>query len=81
MQIISMNEQSNQVDPLEAEGWQFATMTGGDHLKHTLEMYRELGIDTKLVEVDPQSCQDCVKCYTDSNEILYKVYIKSLKKD
>jgi hypothetical protein len=74
-----MNEQANEVDPLEEEGWQFATMTGGDHLEHVLEMYKELNIETKLVKIDPQSCKDCVKCYTDSNEVLYKVYTKSLK--
>jgi hypothetical protein len=76
-----MNKRQNEVDPLEDEGWQFATMTGGDHLEHLLEMYKELRIETKLLKTDPQSCQDCVKCYTDGNETLYKVYIKSLKKD
>lgn len=77
---IIMTEHTNNIKILEEDGWQFVTISGGDHLKHTLEMYRELGIDTRLVEVDPGSCEDCLKCFTSGNEVAYRIYIKPLKK-
>lgn len=75
-----MNEHTNNKKQLEEDGWQFVTISGGDHLKHTLDMYRELGIETRLEEVDLGSCEDCFKCFTDSKEVAYRIYIKPLNK-
>jgi len=74
-----MNEQQQTETQLEKEGWKFATLTGGDHLKRTLEMYRELGIETSLLEVDPEKCGTCTQCFVTSGEKLYRVYIKPAK--
>jgi len=62
---------------LEAEGWKLASTTSGDHLKRTLEMYQELGIEIHLEEVAPEECQDCIKCFTAANETIYRIYTRT----
>ena len=61
---------------LEAEGWKVASVTGGDHLKRTLEMYQELGIEVYLEKVEPEGCGGCTECFTAGNEIIYTIYTK-----
>jgi len=71
-----MSELSKQEKGLDREGWKLASTTGGEHLKRTLEMYKELGIKIKLLKIKPEYCIDCKICFTSSDEDLYKVYIK-----
>jgi hypothetical protein len=71
---ISKGEQE-----LENEGWTLASVSGGDHLKRTLEMYQELGFETYLVEVKPEECDGCTECYSAGNEIAYRIYTRPLK--
>jgi hypothetical protein len=73
---IAMSEQSEEEQELEREGWQFVSMTGGTHLQRTLEMYKELGIETMLAKIDPTSCQECTQCFSDSGEELFRIYIR-----
>jgi hypothetical protein len=61
---------------LEAEGWKVASVTGGDHLKRTLEMYQELGIEIYLEEVKPEECGSCTGCFTTGSETIYRIYTK-----
>ncbi|MCX6009799.1 MAG: hypothetical protein NTW48_07195 [Chloroflexi bacterium] len=61
---------------LEAEGWKVASVTGGDHLKRTLEMYQELGIEVYPEEVKPEECENCTECFTAGNETIYRIYTK-----
>jgi hypothetical protein len=61
---------------LEAEGWNMASVTGGNHLKRTLEMYQELGIEVCLEEVKPEECGGCTECFTAGNETIYRIYTK-----
>jgi hypothetical protein len=61
---------------LEAEGWMVASVTGGDHLKRTMEMYQELGIEVYLEEVKPEECGGCTECFTADNETIYRIYTK-----
>jgi hypothetical protein len=61
---------------LEAEGWKAASVTGGAHLKRTLEMYQELGIEVYLEEVKPEECGGCTECFTAGNETIYRIYTK-----
>ena len=60
----------------ENEVWKVASITSGDHLRRTLEMYEELGIETRLEEISPEECVGCRECYRRSNEIQYRVYVK-----
>ncbi len=61
---------------LEKEGWRLASITAGDHLKRTLEMYRELGIEVYLEAAKPEDCGGCTECFTSVNETIYRVYTK-----
>jgi hypothetical protein len=61
---------------LEAEGWKVASVTGGDHLNRTLEMYQELGIKVYLEEIKPEECEGCTECFTAGNETIYRIYTK-----
>ncbi len=58
------------------EGWKFASVTGGDDLSRTLEMYEELGIETYVEKVDPNECNGCTKCFKAGNETAYRIYTK-----
>ena len=59
------------------EGWKLASTTSGDHLKRTLEMYRELGFDVYTEEVTPAECGECTVCYTLGNEVIYRIYTRA----
>ena len=61
---------------LKAEGWKIASVTGGDRLKRTLEIYAELGIELRLEEVNPEECGDCTKCFTAGNKTAFRIYTK-----
>ena len=60
----------------EHGGWKLASVSGGTHLKRTLEMYQELGIEVYLEEVKPEECTDCTQCYTAANEAIYRIYTR-----
>jgi hypothetical protein len=71
-----MSIQSDLKKRLEEEGWQLATTTGGEHLNRSLDMYKELDIETKVMTLDKDVCGECTKCYTDGNETAYRIYIR-----
>jgi len=64
-------------EQLETEGWKIASVTGGDHLKRTLDMYKELGIETYLEEVKPEECGGCTVCFEIGNEVIYRIYTRA----
>lgn len=61
---------------IDTEGWNLSTTTSGQHLKRTLEMYRELGFDVLIKEVTPEDCGECTACYVAGKETLYRVYTR-----
>ena len=61
---------------LENEGWTLVSVSGGDHLKRTLEMYEELEFETYLEEVKPEECDGCTACYSAGDEIIYRIYTR-----
>ena len=61
---------------LEREGWKVASVTGGEHLDRTLEMYQELGFEVYLEEVEPGECEGCTACYVAAGEAIYRIYTK-----
>jgi hypothetical protein len=60
----------------EEEGWKVASITGGEHLRRTLEMYQELGFETYLEEVSPEECGGCTECYKSDGETIYRLYTR-----
>ena len=64
-------------DELEKEGWKPASITGGQHLKRTLEMYQELGLETHLEEASPKECGGCTECYKSGDETIYRIYTRA----
>ena len=72
-----MNEVIKTKQELEREGWRVASVTGGDHLKRTLEMYQELEIEVYFEEVKPEECGGCTVCYTSGNETIYRIYTRA----
>ncbi|MFC1968674.1 hypothetical protein ACFLVX_04740 [Chloroflexota bacterium] len=63
-------------DKLEKEGWRAASITGGQHLSRTLEMYQELRFEIYLEEIDTKECGACAVCYTAGDETIYRVYTR-----
>ncbi len=74
-----MNEEPLTEEQLEKQGWKLATSSSGDHLKRTIEMYHELGIETYLYKVEPGKCGECTLCFEKGGEDLYRIYIKPVK--
>ena len=64
-------------EELEREGWKESSLSGGQHLERTVEMYKELGFEVYLEEVDPGDCGQCTTCYESGNEKIYRVYTNS----
>jgi hydroxymethylpyrimidine pyrophosphatase-like HAD family hydrolase len=71
-----MDKTAKTQQQLKTEGWKIASVTGGSHLKRTLEMYRELGIEIYLEKVKPEECEGCTRCFTENNEAIYRIYTK-----
>ena len=71
-----MNEVLKSRDILKKEGWREGSITGGEHLRRILEMYKELGIETYLEEISPEECGGCTECYRAANETIYKIYTR-----
>jgi protein-arginine kinase activator protein McsA len=63
-------------EELQGEGWKLASITGGEHLRKTLAMYHELGIETHLEEIDPKDCGGCTECYQSDNENICRIYTR-----
>jgi len=61
----------------EAEGWKMASISSGEHLKRTLDMYRELGLEVYLEEVEPDQCPGCSRCFTENNDAIYRIYTRT----
>ena len=57
--------------------WILASISGGAHLERTVEMYKELGLDVYLEEVDPGECRECRVCYEAGNEAMYRIYTRA----
>jgi hypothetical protein len=74
-----MIEGSKTEQQLGDEGWTLASSSSGQHLKRTLDMYHELGIETYLYKVDASNCRDCTKCFVETGEPLFRIYIKPSK--
>jgi hypothetical protein len=75
-----MNKEPLTEEQLEKQGWKLATSSSGDHLQRTLEMYRELGIDTYLYKVDPRQCGECTICFEEGGNALYRIYVKPVSR-
>ncbi len=63
-------------EQLEKDGWTQASLTGGKHLERTLEMYKELGVEVYLEEVDPTQCEECTSCYENGVEKMFRIYTR-----
>jgi hypothetical protein len=73
---VDKNNTPKTQQQLEAEGWKIATITGGTNLDRILEMYHELGVQVYLEETKPDQCNGCAKCFTQSQEIIYRIYTR-----
>lgn len=72
-----MESKSDTEKELEKTGWTLASISGGEHFKRTVEMYKELGIEIHVEKVDPVTCGGCTQCYSQGNEDIFKIYTKS----
>jgi len=72
-----MSKRTKTTQEMEREGWKMASVTGGAHLKRTMEMYKEMGFETYLEAVNPEECAGCTACYKSANETIYRIYTKA----
>jgi hypothetical protein len=42
-----------------------------------VDMYKELGFEVYLEEIDPGECRECRVCYDAGNETMYRVYTRA----
>jgi hypothetical protein len=71
------NQPEQDESELISSGWKMATVSSGEHLRRTILMYGELGLQTKLVKVDPTTLEQCTACYRIIDEPLYKIYTRT----
>ena len=58
------------------EGWGEVGISGGSHLERMVEMYQELDFEVRLEQITPED-QECAKCYEETCETPYRVYVRS----
>ena len=51
------------------EGWKEICISSGDHLKRVIEMYEELGFETRLQELSPSELEGCSVCYGEHEKV------------
>jgi hypothetical protein len=64
-------------EALRRGDWALASISGGDHLQRMVDMYKELGLEVYLEEIDPGECRECRVCYEAGNETMYRVYTRA----
>ena len=64
-------------EALRGGDWTLASISGGDHLQRMVDMYKELGLEVYLEEIDPGECRECRVCYEAGNETMYRVYTRA----
>ena len=72
-----MDEVANSRLEIEKQGWRQASITGGEHLRRTLEMYKELDIEVYVEEVRPEECGGCIECYQAGKEKIFRIYTRT----
>jgi len=56
--------------------WQEVAIDGEIHLKRMLEMYKELGFEVRLEEVQPEEVEHCTECLQQTGEKIYRVLVR-----
>ncbi|MFB0556885.1 MAG: hypothetical protein ACETVW_03415 [Dehalococcoidia bacterium] len=44
-------------------------------------MYQELGFEVRLEEVKPDEVEQCIKCYQERCEKIYRIYMRCKRED
>jgi hypothetical protein len=60
----------------EMMAWQEVAIDGETHVKRVVDMYKELGFEIRLEEVEPEEVEQCTKCLEESGEKIYRVYAR-----
>lgn len=74
--LIAKEEQIQERTDKNGDKWRKVYFGGGEHFKNWLDQCRELG-EVKVEEVDSKG----FKCYEESNEKLYRIWIKVEKNE
>ncbi|MFC1873243.1 hypothetical protein ACFLW3_00305 [Chloroflexota bacterium] len=67
---------ANIEEKLLKEGWKPASVSGGGHLNRILDMYKELGVETHLEGIKPESCGECTLCFQEGGDTMYRIYTR-----
>jgi len=63
-------------DPLVKEGWERRSILDEPRLSEVVQMYRDMGLQVKVVELDPKLLIACDTCLTGAKENYKVVYTK-----
>ena len=58
---------------LEAQGWHRRSILNEPRLSEVVATYRELGLEVKLVDLDPAACDGCTTCFEGGEPGRFKV--------
>ena len=56
--------------------WQEVAIDGEKQLKRMLDMYKELGFEIRLEEVQPDAVEHCTECLQQTGEKLFRVLVR-----
>ncbi len=63
------------MEQAEESGWKQVYTGSGAHLDRVVEMYKELGYETKLESLSLKEAEGCLECF-EADEVVYRLYIK-----
>lgn len=64
-------------DSLEKQGWQRRSILDEPRLGEVVAMYEELGLEVKVVDLDPELYEGCIECARDQEKTLKVVYTRN----
>lgn len=67
------------VDPLEKEGWLKRSILDEPRLSEVVAMYKELGLEVKIVGIEPGQGDRCTVCMDGTPEKYKIVYTREMK--
>ena len=59
---------SSLIAKLKTDGWKEQFIASGKRLQETVENYRKLGYEVKIIPVKELDCDGCTICFEDDND-------------
>ena len=62
----------------EIDGWEAKYIGGEPRLSEQVELFHELGFETRIEPFDPDKCKGCTECFKDSPTPVMVLYVRKM---